>query len=405
MILPTPRSSSPNSPAERHGVLFLLAAIAGVAVACIYLQQPILGLLRDELGVSAREAGLLNTSVQLGYAAGLFFLVPLGDYADRRALLSVKLVLLAGAALLAAESRGAASLSAGLLLVGVCASAAQDAVPFATELAPEGGRGRAVGAVMSGLLSGILLSRTVSGFLAGRFGWRAPYRAAAALCLLLAAAVRVGAPSTRGAGEIRLKEMYASMLRDLRDEPRLRLSLLTHGCLGLSFSAFWSMLGLHLSAPPFRMSPGGIGLMGVCGLSGIFAAPWAGRRADRSSPLDGVRVGILLSAAAFAAMAAAPGSRTVIVLGAIVFDFGVQASLISHQYVIYRLDAARLSRINGVFMTSLFLFFALGSLLASVVWRWGRWRGTMALGLAGAAAAYAFARAHRAYALQNPVPR
>jgi predicted MFS family arabinose efflux permease len=404
MTLPTPRNLSPSSRAERPGILGLLAVVAGVAVACIYLQQPILGLLSDQLGVSARQAGLLNTFVQLGYAAGLFFLVPLGDYFDRRALLSFKLVLLAVAAVFAAESRGAASLSAGLLLVGICASAAQDAVPFATGLAPPGGSGRAVGVVMSGLLSGILLSRAASGFLAGRLGWRAPYHAAAALCLLLAAAVRLWAPPARGAGGLRLGAMYASMLRDLREQPRLRLSLLTHGCLGLGFSAFWSMLGLHLCAPPFSMSPGRIGLIGVCGLSGIFAAPWAGRRADRSSPLDSVRIGILLCAASFAMLAVFPDSLLVIVVGAVVFDFGVQASLISHQYVIYGLDPSRLSRINGVFMTSLFLFFALGSFLASAAWRWGGWRGTMALCLFGSAAAYVFAQAHRLYASKNLRP-
>jgi predicted MFS family arabinose efflux permease len=159
----------------------LFAIATGQAVACNYLAQPLLEAIRQVFGVTAGLAGLIVTVAQLGYAAGLVLLLTLGDLFERRrlitALAAITAVFLAAAAL--APSLGLFLAAAGL--IGFTSVMAQILVPFAAGLSPEDERGRVVGIVMSGLLLGILLARTVSGLVAQVAGWRAVYGLAATL--------------------------------------------------------------------------------------------------------------------------------------------------------------------------------------------------------------------------------
>ncbi len=160
-------------------IIFILALGAGFSVASIYYAQPLLPLMGANLHLTVEGMGLVPTLTQAGYALGILFLLPLGDRHDRRRLILVKSALLALLLLLCSLTGQLSSLLVVSLLIGMAATMAQDIVPAAAILAPAGKQGKMVGTVMTGLLLGILLSRTVSGVVGAVFGWRVMYQAAA----------------------------------------------------------------------------------------------------------------------------------------------------------------------------------------------------------------------------------
>lgn len=381
----TPASSVSADGAHLAPSLVALFAIgAGVSVAGLYYNQPILGAMAAELGATPGQIGLVPMLTQLGYAAGILLFAPLGDKLDRRRVIVAKLVALAAALSLAGLASSVWILATASLAIGLLATTAQDFVPAAAALAPPAARGKTVGSVMTGLLLGILLSRVVSGAVSDRFGWRAVFFGAAAsvaaLAIGSAARLPTFAPSATAS--------YGALLRSIavlaRDVAPLRRAALVQSLLSLAFSGFWSTLALALAAPPYHLGSTAAGLFGLAGAAGAVAAPLAGAIADRRGPATVIRIGAALVIASFVMMALLPGSLAALIAGTIVFDLGVQACLISHQTIVYSLDPAARSRLNAVLVSSMFLGMSAGAAIASqVLVRYG-WPGVMTLGAASA---------------------
>ena len=364
-----------------------MAAGSAVCVATIYLSQPILNLLTGALHASAREMGMVITFTQIGFGAGIVFLVPLGDIIAKKRLILAKLFLVAAALVATGLASSAWEMAAGSLAIGIFASAAQDFVPLAAELSPPQRRGRAVGTVMSGLLLGILGSRIFSGALAEWVGWRASFFVSALLALAVSFFVWRRVPSVEQDHQAAYPALLRSMLSLMRNQPLLVLSTIGHGFLGLVFSAFWTTLSFHLGGPRFHLSPSRIGAFALAGFAGAAIAPVAGRLADRHGPLFNIRAGIGLTALAFVTLLLFPASLAVLIAATVLFDLGVQVSMVSHQTVIYSLEPSARSRINAVYVGGLFGFFALGSFGATWAFAAEGWTGVIVLCLASCGAA------------------
>jgi len=385
---------STPAPAEAlsTALTLLLAGIAGLAVATLYYTQPMLALMGTSLGASTAAIGLVPMLTQLGYAAGLLFLAPLGDRIDRRRIIVIKAVVLTGALAIGAAAPGIDLLLAASFVVGLAATLAQDVVSSAATLAPGHHRGRVVGSVMTGLLLGILLSRTVAGVVGERFGWRTMLAVAAASTALVVVVAARGLPRIQPTTHL----AYAALMRSLgklwRRHPALRRAALAQGLLAIGFSAFWSSLALMLSGTPFHLGSSVAGAFGLAGAAGALAAPLAGRLADRFGPEVVTRLGAALAAAAFAAMIFAtrlgPQAQLLVLGVAVVgFDLGVQATLIAHQTIVYALEPGARSRLNAVLFTVMFVGMAAGAGLGSLLLaRWG-WTGVTVLATASAVGA------------------
>lgn len=360
--------SALTSTSRLNGVLLLLATCAGLGVANVYYLQPGLSLIQAEFGSTPERVGWVPTLTQIGYALGMLLLAPLGDVVPRRRLILVKAMLLVLALLAAGVSPGLGWLVIASVAVGLLGSIGQDFVPIASQLVPDEQRGRAVGTVTTGLLSGILLSRTLGGWVAESLGWRAMQFMAAGLMLGVMAVAWRTVPNLPPASRSRYDALIASLWALWRRHRTLRLAVVAQALLASTLGAFWSTLALVLAAPPFHLGAGVAGTYGIAGAAGALAAPWFGRLNDHHGPLPAIRLGCVLVIVAFIGMEILPPSLWSLALGAVVFDLGVMAALVSHQVIVNGLDSQARSRLNGLLMTGAMAGMAAGAATGSVAW-------------------------------------
>lgn len=358
----------------------LLAVLCGAAVANIYYAQPLLHTIGAAFGVGDGTAGLLVTASQVGYAAALALLVPLGDLLERRRLVTVLLAACAVVLALAAAAPGFGLLAAAIALVGVTSAVAQIAVPLAASLAGDDERGQVVGTVMSGLLIGILGARTVAGFVAEFGGWRWVFGAAAGVMVLLAVVVRLGLPVVPPTETATYPRLLRTVLGLVRHEPELRRRMAL-GAVGMGcFTILWTSIDFLLSAPPYGYGPAVVGLFGLAGLAGAAMAPLAGRLADRGHQRLVVTLALVVLAVSWPLLGLGAVSVVALIAGVVVLDLAQQALQISHQSVIYALAPQARSRVTTAYMVSAFLGGTLASAAVALVYPAGGWVGVCVLG-------------------------
>ncbi len=362
-------------------LVWIMAVASGLAVANLYYLQPLLADVSRDFGVTASQVGVVATLAQLGYALGLLFIVPLGDIRERRGLIVATLVGVAVALLLAAVASSLTWLAAASLLIGFATVTPQVIIPLAATLAAPHERGRVVGTVMSGLLIGILLARTVSGFVGERLGWRAMLEIAAGMMLLLALALRILLPRSQPGGTLRYMQLLRSLPGMLRAEPVLREAAAMGALAFACFSVFWVTLAFFLETPPYHYGSDVAGLFGLVGVAGALAASAIGRIADRHDPRITTGVTLVATLLSFIVFWLFGTSLIGLVVGVILLDLGVQGTQVSNQTRIYALQPDARNRITTIYMTTYFVGGALGSLLGAFAWsRWG-WNGVCAVGM------------------------
>ncbi|KOG88000.1 MFS transporter [Streptomyces varsoviensis] len=377
MPVPAEARVTPESDARQKALpswlVVLLATSCGLTVANLYYAQPLLEMLRRAFQLQDSTAGLLITLTQLGYAAGMVFLVPLGDRIENSRLVSVLLTITAVGMAAGSFAPNFTVLLIAALVAGATSVVAQVLVPYAADLAPDELRGAVVGKVMSGLLAGILLSRTVASLLADVAGWRAVYLVSAALMAILALVLRRVLPRRAPTSTASYTELLRSTARLVRVHPRLRRRSFYHACMFAAFSAFWTTISYVLTSAPYNYSQLQVGLFALVGAAGALVAPLAGRLADRGLVHRLTPVTCLLAAAALVWAGLAVHQILALAAAAILLDCAVQCSLIFGQHTIYQLDEDARARITSVYIATFFIGGAIGSQLATLAYHMGTW--------------------------------
>jgi len=393
--------SPPQHGADSAARLRLLLGIAAcLGVSSIYFNQPLLLEMSRSFRVSPAAAGSVAVGAQVGYALGILFFVPLADVVERRGLMVRMFACVAAACLLAAVAPTLVWMVIASIAMGAAAAVTHVAVSLAPEFAGSGGRGRAVGIVMTGLLLGILLARTFAGLLSAWLGWRAVFYAAACLdCAFVPLLLRLF-PPLPPSHPLAYTAALRSLWTLLRSQPQLRESA-TLGALAFgAFSAFWTTLAFLLGGAPYHLGPAASGSFGILGATGAFIAPIAGRFADRRGTRWVVGLALSVLTVSFAVFWAWGHQLFGLIVGVVLLDAGVQANQIANQTRIFGLDPTARGRINTVYMVIYFFGGSVGSLLSAWAWERAQWNGVCALGFAFVAAA--FARHARRYGPHPP---
>ncbi|EBA7037595.1 MFS transporter [Salmonella enterica subsp. diarizonae] len=365
-----------------HGLspalIVLMSVATGLAVASNYYAQPLLDTIAHHFSLSASSAGFIVTAAQLGYAAGLLFLVPLGDMFERRMLIVSMTLLAAGGMLITASSQSLSMMILGTALTGLFSVVAQILVPLAATLATPETRGKVVGTIMSGLLLGILLARTVAGLLANLGGWRTVFWVASAL---MAVALWRGLPKLKSDTHLNYPQLLGSVFSLFIHDKLLRTRALL-GCLTFAnFSILWTSMAFLLAAPPFSYSEGMIGLFGLAGAAGALGARPAGGFADKGKSHLTTTVGLLLLLLSWLAIWLGHTSVLALIIGILILDLTVQGVHITNQTVIYRLHPDARNRLTAGYMTSYFIGGAAGSLISASAWQHAGWAGVCLAGV------------------------
>ena len=356
-----------------RGLTLLFAIAGGAAVGNLYWAQPLLADIAASLGVPVGAAGLLVTVTQVGYTIGILLIVPLGDTLNRRRLIPAIMLCSALALTACALAPTFTVLLAALAAVGITTIAGQLLNPLAGDLARDDERGRVVGTVGSGLITGILLSRAISGLLADAFGWRAIYAAAAVVMIAMAILLGRALPSEPPRPAVPYGELLRSVFATVRQHRAVQVSLVFAATAFGVYTMFWIGLTLLLSAPPFSYSVSQIGLVGLVGLAGALTAPRAGRLHDRGWSVPGT--GAALALALFAVAVAALGATSIIlvVVAVVLLDVAVQGMNVLNRTRLFSIAPSARSRLNTALVASSFSGGAIGSTLAGVLWQFGGW--------------------------------
>ena len=358
-----------------------MAICTGLIVANLYYCQPLIILIANEFKIPEANAGTITYLTQAGYAIGLFFMVPLGDKIERKKQILVTTFASVIALIIAATAKNFLILQIASLLIGITSIVPQLILPLAASLSNPEQRGKVIGTIMSGLLVGILLSRTLSGFIGQVWGWRSMFWIAAAICLSIFFAIRKNFPINRPQFNGGYGQLIQSLFTLIKTQPVLREATLINVFCFAQFGAFWTTMVLLLSGQPFYFNSATIGLFGIVGASGALAAPLVGKMGDKKNPRIAVGYGCLLMLMSFIVFYFSIDSVIGIVIGIIFIDIGIQGVHISNQTRVYSLLPEARNRLNTVFMSFSFLGTAAGSAYGLLLWKTGGWH-TVAIGCA-----------------------
>lgn len=366
-----------------RGMLWLLAVACGVAVGNVYFPQAVTPLIADGLQIPVERAASVVTAVQIGYACGIFLLVPLGDRVPYRPLIAT-LFTVTGLGLAAAGfAPSLGPLFAAWVAVGVTTVIAPIIGPMVAGMVAPEHRGAASGTMLAGSIGGMLLARTFSGALGERLDWRAPYLAAAGLAFVLAVALWRALPRTEPHTRQSYPDLLLEPLRLLRSEPELRRSCWYQAMIFGAFSAVWGSVALLLTGPVYGYGAQAVGLLALVNVATMAATPIAGRIVDRrgSDPVNLVcMIAVIASAAVLAAGTAGGAAGLVaLVLGTLVLDVAMQCGMVANSIRMYALSDTHRGRLNTAYMTCAYIGGAVGSWLAVRAYVHFGWSGVCGL--------------------------
>lgn len=354
-----------------------MALCTALAVASNYYCQPLIGTIMRDLPGAA--TAFVPTATQLGYALGLFVLVPLGDMVERRRLVVGQfLALAAGLAMIALAPTGAVLLGASLF-VGLASTAAQQIVPFAANLVAPERRGAVIGMIASAAMAGVLLSRTFAGLVGGAHGWRTMYWSSVPLVLLAALLMGLTLPRNRPQHVLGYGPLMASLATLWRRHGELRVAAITEALIFGAYMTFWTTMALRLHEPDIGLGPEAAGAFGLVGIVGVVVTPLIGRFADRRGAYPAIIGGTLVCASGWALMGLWNGLAGLVV-GIALIDPASRSVLISCQLRVFVQDPDARSRLNTIYVGTMFTGGAICSALAMAAYRHSGWTAVAMLG-------------------------
>ncbi|WP_425449642.1 MFS transporter [Dethiothermospora halolimnae] len=362
------------------GLILLMAITSGLTIASTCYNQPLLGLMAKDFNVSRENIGLVATLTQLGYGFGMLFLIPLGDIKERKSLILKVLTLSAIALVLVSVSMNFYWLLVASFLLGFSSIITQLLVPFAASIAKPDRRGKVIGTIISGLITGILSARVVSGFVGPRLGWRAVYIISIFLITILTLTLKRFLPTSKANSKDRYIDIMKSLVGIIKNNPVVRSSSIIGPCIFASFQLFWTSIVFYLDSPVYNLGSEVAGLFSLVGIVGVFLVPYMGTLSDKKSPRFAIGVSATLAFMSFVILYLFGSYLIGLIIGVTILDFSVNSSQVSNQARINAIDSPARNRFNSIFMSCYFFVGSLGSFLGSYSYNKHGWTGVCVAG-------------------------
>ena len=356
----------------KSGTILLMAVAAGITVANIYYNQPILKEMAISLGATDTEVGKVSMLTQVGYGLGMFFLLPLGDKVNRKKLILSLLTALMLALVLMFFAQGIAIVWCLSLVIGICAAPAQIILPMAASL-DKVNRGKTVGIVFSGILVGILGSRVISGFITDWLNWRYVYAISAFMVLSITVLLKLYLPDVKHKFTGSYLQLIKSTLILVKEHRVLRESAILGAFTFGIFCSFWTTITFYLSGPQFNFHADTIGLFGIVAIGGALVAPYFGKLADKGNTRKSLLITVGMIIFSIVLLKVMPLSIAALIIAIFILDIGVQATQITNFTRIYALDENSHSRLNTIYMTTYFIGGGIGTFFGLLCWKHGGW--------------------------------
>lgn len=383
-------------------VIFALAVIAGVSVANLYYNQPLLETIRQDLDITITQSSRITLFTQMGYALGLFFIIPLADLVSRKKIIISNFLILLFSLMAIAVSSNIYVIHAASIVTGACSVIPQLFVPLTAQYSLPVNKERNVGIILSGLLSGILVSRVISGAVGELWGWRTMYFIASGLMVVSCIVILMILPPSETNFKGRYSELLKSIFVLYGKYPEMRIGPMRAGLMFGSFMCFWASLAFMMAEEPFCVGSDIVGLLGLCGLAGTITASTVGKYVPRYGVVKFNIAGAVMGIAAWLIFMFVGGSYVALILGIILIDIGSQFIQLSNQSTLFRLEPSASNRINTIFMTTFFIGGALGTFLSSFAWEYFGWTGVCISGISLTAASLAITLFTRKRMAGNP---
>ena len=368
-----------NKGIERS-LLLTMAVIAGLTVANCYYNQPLLEMIRHDMGVSRHEANLITVVTQIGYALGLCFLIPMGDLYSRRRIIVINMSVAAVMAVFIAFSQRVWIVWGASLLLGACSVIPQFFIPIAGQYSEKKNKGRNMGIVLSGLLTGILASRVVSGYVGEWLGWREMFIIAALImivCLILTLKIMPQIDSNY-VGTYR--GLMKSVFHIVANNARIRLYAIRAAFSFGSMMAIWSCLAFRLAQAPFFSGSEMVGTLGMCGIAGALAASGLGKLVNQWGIRKLSLYGACLQLVAWTTAYLFGDTYMGLIVAIILVAIGLQCLQLSNQSGCIQEMPEASNRANTIFMTTYFIGGSFGTYCAGLAWTHEGWMGVCAVG-------------------------
>jgi len=362
-------------------LLWTLAIIAGISVANLYYNQPLLNRISRDLQTSEFTANLIAMITQIGYAIGLLFIIPLGDLFKRKTIILINFTVLVVSLLTIALTPYIHLILFVSLLTGICSVMPQIFIPIAAQFSTPETKGKNVGMIVSGLLTGILASRVVSGIIGEYLGWRFIFFVAAGMMVICVIIIMRVLPDMPCNFKGRYSDLMKSLFSLVMEYPQLRISSLRAGIAFGSFLALWTSLAFKMEQAPFFAGNNIVGLLGLCGIAGALTASYIGNYVQVLGVKRLNYIGCGLIFAAWFSLYSGQNSYVGIIIGIFIIDIGMQCIQLSNQTTIFSLNPKAANRINTIFMTTYFIGGSIGTLLAGIFWHWFGWQGVVGTGI------------------------
>ncbi|MCK8080641.1 MFS transporter [Vibrio sp. 1CM24A] len=364
------------------GRLLLMSSAVSATAANLYYNQPILPKIGAELGLTSEQLGAVPAAGQIGYAVALLFLSPLGDTLPRRRLIAILSVMLVLSSFVAFTASSLVALVVACFAIGLSANITQQLIPFAASLSTPETKGKVIGTLMTGLTVGILLSRTLSGFIGEQFGWRAVFMMSASIAMVFGVLLYAFLPTNTPTTKIPYLKLVASMATLIKQHATLRTSALTGALWFASFNALWATLALHVSESPFNYNAQQAGMFGVIALAGVIGAKVSGSLVSKFGSRNMISMALVIITAGFVISGLFADTLAGLIVGIILIDLGVFSAQVSNQVRVFSIDPQAQSRINGIYMLGYYLGGAFGSFAGIQAFERAGWMGVVGFSIA-----------------------